>query len=58
MRVQLKVGNKNIDLENRLDVYETDSENDLFLCLVGDALLAMGYSEVDLLDAWKKKVGE
>ena len=58
MRVQLEVGNKSIDLENRLDVYKTDSENDLFLGLVRDALVAMGYSEVDLLDAWKKKVGE
>ena len=58
MRVQLEVGNKNIDLENRLDVYKTDSENDLFLGLVRDALVAMGYSEVDLLDAWKKKVEE
>lgn len=58
MRVQLEVGNKNIDLENRLDVYKTDSENDLFLGLVRDALVALGYSEVDLLDAWKKKVEE
>ena len=58
MRVQLEVGNKNIDLENRLDVYKTDSENDLFLGLVRDALVAMGYSEIDLLDAWKKKVEE
>ena len=58
MRVQLEVGNKNIDLENRLDAYKTDSENDLFLGLVRDALVAMGYSEVDLLDAWKKKIEE
>lgn len=58
MRVQLEVGNKNIDLENRLDVYKTDSENDLFLGLVRDALVAMGYSEVDLLNAWKKKAEE
>ena len=58
MRVQLEVGNKNIDLENRLYVYKTDSEDDLFLGLVRDALVAMGYSEVDLIDAWKKKVEE
>lgn len=58
MRVQLEVGNKNIDLENRLDVYKTDSEDDLFLGLVRDALVAMGYSEVDLLNAWKKKAEE
>ena len=58
MRVQLEVGNKNIDLENRLDSYRTDSEDDLFLGLVRDALVALGYSEVDLLDAWKKKVEE
>ena len=58
MRVQLEVGNKNIDLENRLHAYRTDSENDLFLGLVRDALVALGYSEVDLLDAWKKKVEE
>ena len=58
MRVQLEVGGKNIDLENRLDEYRTASENDLFLGLVRDALVALGYSEVDLLDAWKKKVEE
>ena len=58
MRVQLEVGNKNIDLENRLDVYKTDSENDLFLGLVRDALVAMGYSDVDLLNSWKKKAEE
>ena len=58
MRVQLEVGNKNIDLENRIDVYRMDSENDLFLGLVRDALVALGYSEVDLLGAWKKKVEE
>ena len=58
MRVQLEVGNKNIDLENRLDAYKTDSEKDLFLGLVRDALVAMGYSEVDLLNAWKRKAEE
>lgn len=55
MRVQLEVGSKEIDLNNRLDVYKTADEDSLFLGLVRDALIALGYSEVDLLEAWKKK---
>lgn len=55
MRIQLEVGNKGIDLNNRLDVYETAAESELFLGLLRDALMALGYSEVDLLNAWKSK---
>lgn len=58
MRVQLEVGNKDIDLQNRLDHYRTDDENELFLGLVRDALVALGYTELDLISAWKTKEQE
>lgn len=51
MRVQLDRGDKSIDLEQENYSYDADAE---FLSLLKDALVAMGYTEEELLAGWRE----
>jgi len=49
MRVQLEVGNRSVDVENNADVYPTAEENQMFFDLLRRGLMALGYTELEML---------
>ena len=49
MKVQLDRGDKTVDLEEHLDVYKTAERDTIFFDLLKKSLLALGYTELEML---------
>lgn len=52
MRIKLDNGVRELDIEENIVTYDSDTT---FLGLLRDALVAMGYTEAQLLNLWNKK---